>query len=393
MDSRNRFFSDMEIDALGEIMNISLGSSATSISEMLNQRVEITTPRVEISRVKDFTYKQLEPAIGVKIKYSTGLVGTNILILKRSDVRIIVGLLLGTEIDEESFELDDMNISAICEVMNQMMGASSTALAEFLNRPISISVPEPFMIDNDTEFKNQYLVDYDNEIVHINFDLKIGELVNSEFISIYSIDFAKELLGYFGLESARAEEESINLPQERQTQAFAPNIVQEAVPPVNVSAAQAQFTQPIHPPQPEQPIQAQQPAQPVQPVQPTPQPVSQQPTVYNAGNNFNSEIKQPVFRKFEEVEQVQKTNDSNLDLIMSVPLQISVEIGKARKKVKEILEFGIGTVVELDKQAGSQVDIYVNGKQIARGDVVVVDDYYGVKITEILSNKEIMDII
>ncbi|MEG2429160.1 MAG: chemotaxis protein CheC, partial [Oscillospiraceae bacterium] len=132
-------FSTMEIDAIGEILNISLGSSATSVSGMLDRRVNITTPVVKVLAADDFHFQALEPAIGVEINYISGLSGTNVMILKETDVKAIVGLLLGTDYSEEEFVMDEMSISAICEVMNQMMGASSTALSQFLNRTVNIS--------------------------------------------------------------------------------------------------------------------------------------------------------------------------------------------------------------------------------------------------------------
>ncbi|HBQ46862.1 MAG TPA: flagellar motor switch phosphatase FliY, partial [Ruminococcaceae bacterium] len=190
----------MEIDAIGEILNISLGTSATSVSELLGQPVKITTPKVKVMKTKNFNIKTYEPAIGVEINYVKGLDGQNILILKESDVKVIVGLLLQTDFSDREFVMDEMNIGAICEVMNQMMGASATALSQFLNRAISISPPNSFSIDNTEQFKNKYFPK-DEDIVAVYFNLMIGKLVNSQFINVMRTGLAKELISNFGLES------------------------------------------------------------------------------------------------------------------------------------------------------------------------------------------------
>ena len=88
-----------------------------------------------------------------------------------------------------------------------------------------------------------------------------------------------------------------------------------------------------------------------------------------------------------------KEQAENLDLIMEVPLQITVEIGRTQRKVQEILGFSKGSLVVLDKLAGDQVDLFVNGKCIAKGDVVVIDDNFGIRITEIVKKPGLMDSI
>ena len=336
----------MEIDALGEILNISLGSSATSVSQLLGQPVSITTPVVNLVETKDFDIHLYEPAIGVDVKYTEGLSGSNILILKRDDVRTIVGLLLQTDFSGKEFELDEMNIGAICEVMNQMMGAAATALSQFLNKTVNISPPSSFDIASTDEFKKKYLQE-DKNIIAVQFDLKIGSLVNSKFINIMRVNLAKELVSSFGV----TEDDMTDVP-----------------------------TQPSAPAQQVPPQAAQYPA----PAQQVPQ--QQNYCVSNA-----------VYQNFDKGgagkgAKLTKNESENLNLMMSVPLQVSVEIGRTTKKIKEILDFSSGTIVELNRQAGSQVDVYVNGKAIARGNVVVVDDNYGVRITEVM-NSEIMKLI
>jgi flagellar motor switch protein FliN/FliY len=354
-------FSPMDIDAIGEILNISLGSSATSVSELLEQRVNITTPQVEVLSSTEVHFEAMEPAIAVEINYVSGLSGKNILVLKESDVQVIVGLLLHTDYSEQPFEMDEMSIGAICEVMNLMMGASATALSQFLNRAINISPPTSFQIENAEQFKNKYFAAHE-PVVTVKFNLMIGDLVNSEFISLMTVDFSKELISSFSLDSEVKEE-----PQPPKVE-----------PPVERKTA----------PRPEPPKPAPQPQKPQKQI---PAPVNEYPVRQEPPKNYHVEA--ASYQSFDDDEGMLSGGQSNnLNLIMSVPLQITVEIGRTSKLIKDILDFTTGTIVELDKQAGSQVDVFVNGKRIAKGDVVVVDDFYGVRITEVLST-EIMKLI
>ena len=198
-------FNSMEIDALGEMMNISLGSSATAVSNMLDHRVDITTPQVSIIHVDEFTLGNLEPAMGVKIQYVEGLDGSNIMLLRRSDVKIIVDILMGGESEEEEFELNELNISAVCEVMNQMMGAAATAMSDFLGFPVNISTPEPFELNNLEEFKARNLPQGADQVVVVRFSLKIENALESEFMNVMSVPLAKDLLKGLGLSDEEEE--------------------------------------------------------------------------------------------------------------------------------------------------------------------------------------------
>ncbi|HBN81221.1 MAG TPA: flagellar motor switch phosphatase FliY [Ruminococcaceae bacterium] len=407
--SIENLLSPMDRDTIGEILNISMGSSATTVSTLLDQRVSITTPKVEVVKAKDFHFEALEPAIAVEINYVSGLSGKNVMVLKVSDVRVIVGLLLHTEFKEEDFVLDEMNLGAICEVMNQMMGASSTALSQFLSRSINISPPTSYKIENAEQFKSKYFEAYD-PVVAVHFNLMIGDLVNSEFFNLMSPEFARELitsLGSGGEEGLKKEQEQ-GAPQtspEPAAQQAAPQPAPQAVP----------AAPPLVPPASQQPAQAapvaRQSAPQAPPVRQTaPQPAeaaaspsagyvpaASAPVLHTAGRQPGQPgyaVKGASYQSFDEQDNVLTSGqNSNLNMILSVPLEVTVEIGRTTKKIKEILDFTSGTILELDKQAGSQVDVFVNGKPIAKGDVVVVDDYYGVRITEISSNDEIMKLL
>ena len=193
-------FSTMELDAIGEVMNISLGSSATAVSNLLDHRVDITTPSASLVSVEDFTLGDLEPAIAVEIKYVSGLEGSNIMLLKRNDVKVIVDILMGTTMSDEEFEFNDLTISAVCEVMNQMMGASSTALSDFLGRPVNISTPKSYTLDDLPKFKEEHFQGIDGPLVVVRFMLRIEDILNSEFVNVMSVDLARELLSGFDMD-------------------------------------------------------------------------------------------------------------------------------------------------------------------------------------------------
>lgn len=390
--NHEELMSPMEIDSIGEIMNISLGSSATTVSTLLEQRVNITTPRVTIVTAQEFEFKGLEPAVAVEINYVSGLDGTNVMVLKESDVRIIVGLLLQTEYSEEDFVLDEMSLGAICEVMNQMMGASSTALSQLLNRPINISPPSSFKIENSEQFKKKYFND-DEPIIAIHFNLMIGELTNSEFISIMSLGLAKDLISSFGFGSSSLE----STPKPAPVQAAPAPAPAAPTPPPAAPAPRP--APPAYHPDPQAGFAQTAYGVPAAAYSAPPAPMAppMQPTPVIRGNMRQPEsppyeIQSASYQNFDEQETVLTTDQSNnLNMILSVPLEVTVEIGSTKRKIKEILDFTTGTILELDKQAGSQVDIFVNGQRIAKGDVVVVDDYYGVRITEISSNVDIIN--
>ncbi len=397
--------SELQLDAIGEIMNISMGSAATAVSELLNAKVWITTPKVTVVQASELNYDRLEPAICVKIEYIKGLSGSNLMILKQDDVQLILNQLMGKPpVISPDFEFDELNISAVSEVMNQMMGASSTALSEFLGMGIDISTPTPYILSevNIADLQNYEQTDM---VAAINFDLTIDGVIKSEFISVLDIDLAATLAdrmigGATSPEPIATEPAPAPAPapqpvpqaepvqQAATVQQAAP--VQQATPmpqvaPVQQAAAPVPQATPMPQvaPVPQADMYAQQgyygypnPAMYGQPVQPVMQP---QPAV----NYRNAQLAQ--FENFEA--PLGSEQKENLQLLMDVPLQISVEIGSTKKKIKDILEFSQGTIIELERQAGAPVDVMVNGNLIARGDVVVIDDNFAVRITEIVKSK------
>ncbi len=391
-------FSSIEIDAIGEILNISLGASATAISTMLAKRVDITTPDVNVVSFDEFDYADLEPAVGVEITYVSGLSGSNIMLLKRHDVKVIVELLMGLEMTDEEFELNEMNMSAICEVMNQMMGASSTALSEFLGEVVNISTPVSFEVGEPEEFKKKCFAGQDHMVV-VNFNLKIDELVESRFMYLMTIQLAKRLVSVFGLGGDDDDIISTETPAPAPAQAapepepsnkMMSQAEIEALMQQSAAPAQAVPTQAV-PQQQTAPVgdMQQQMMQMMQMMQQQMMGMQQMQPQARAQRMIETQpLDTPQFNTVADALGEEQTE--NLQLIMDVPLEISVEIGRTKKLIKDILELSSGSLVVLDKLAGEQVDIYANGQCIAKGDVVVVDDNFGVRITEVIKRPELL---
>ena len=403
--------SDMEKDALGEVMNISMGSAATAVSELLSAKVWITTPRVEIVRADDMLqYDKLEPAVCVKIEYVKGLSGNNLMVLRQDDVQMILNQLMGQPlVVTPDFEFDELNISAVSEVMNQMMGASATALSDFLGLVVDISTPTPYIMEN-IDLSEVQDFEEEEEVAAIYFDLTIDGVIKSEFCSVLTLELAKFIAdkvlgtadeapaeapapaaaapapaqpaagGAPGGTMSQAEIEAMmqgaQQPGMPQMQPGMPQMQPGAMPPQGMPGQMPYGAYP--PPQYGGYPQAPYPYPSMPPYGGYPQPMNVQNAQLNAFDSANVQLTGE-----------QKTN---LQLLMGVPLEISVEIGTAKRKVKEILEFTQGTIIELERQAGAPVDIIVNGNLIAKGDIVVIDDNFAVRITEIIKSK-LMDSI
>lgn len=361
-------FSDMERDVIGEVMNISLGSSATSLSSLLGKRVEITVPKVNVLNASEFSYENLEPAIGVEINYVEGLNGVNLMIWKRMDAKTIIEILLGQSIPDEEFVMDEINTSAICEVMNQMMGSAATALSDFLGKAINISTPIAYEIDDKTEFKNKYFTDED-VIVAVAFELFIEGSVESQFINVIPVALAREIVSSF-LKGTETADDSESVKEEES---------------IEVSTDTSDDTEDEEYDEDEDDDEEEY-VEKVQPVKNVPKKAKPKKKQHAPVS-----VRRMEYDEFDDEEDIlTEEQRSNLELIMSVPLEISVEIGKSKRSIKDILQFGQGTIVELDKQAGALVDIIVNGQLIAKGEVVVVNDNFGVRIVEIIKKEEII---
>jgi len=364
-------FSDMERDVIGEVMNISLGSSATSLSTLLGKRVEITVPKVNVINAFEFSYENLEPAIGVEINYIEGLNGVNLMIWKKLDAKAIIEILMGQTIADDEFEMDEINTSAICEVMNQMMGSAATALSDFLGKSINISTPIAYEINDKTEFNNKYFVDED-VIVAVSFDLSIEGTVQSQFINVMPVSLAREIVSSFlkGTDSF----DGISTVENNKS-------IEKIESVIDTKKAFKSSQQNIEYEEDE----------PYEEKAPTKSSSAGARLKQKKKEQIPVNIKKMEYERFDDDEEILSEEQlSNLELIMTVPLEISVEIGKTRRKIKDIIGFSQGTIIELDKQAGALVDVIVNGQLIAKGEVVVVNDNFGVRVVEIVRKDELM---
>ena len=394
--------SALEIDAVGEILNISLGSSATAISNLLDTRVDITTPVVTVVTKEEFEMSRIEPAVGVEITYIEGLEGSNVMLLKRHDVKVIVEMMMGFEIPEDQFVLDEINISAVCEVMNQMMGASATALSEFFGKVVNISTPVSFELKDEREFIDKYFTD-DSPWVVISFVLKIADKLESEFFNVMPIELAKSLVKGFlpddydaspapapapakeapapaasapaassgGVLSQEEIERLLNGGGGQEAPAAAPapaasapapvpqpapDVAPVSQPQVQAGAAGSEMAQMMQ-------MQMQMMQQMMQQMMASQQALAQPREPHQPKTIHTQPAAQPNLRQDAVLEGEQ---EENMELIMGVPLEISVEIGRTQKLVKDILEFSKGSLIVLDKLAGEQVRI------LQRNDMLII---------------------
>lgn len=352
---------DHDKDAVGEISNISLGTAATTLSSLLNQKVNITTPTVSVATWDDLSKKYDRPCVMLQISYIEGLDGNNVLVLKEKDVKVITDLMMGGtgQIDENE-PLSELHLSAIGEAMNQMMGSAATSMSSMFNRKIDISPPVANVIETYTDTFDDMPEFLKHEFVMVAFMMQIGDLVDSEIMQLYPVSFAKELLNMFKVPDDTGRDNSSAAQQPQPQPQPAPQMSQ---------AAPQQQPQPQ--PQPQQTYTAApQMGYAQQPVQPQPN-VNVQPAAFQP---FSPDI-------------MALSQQENIDLIKDVPLDVTVELGRTKKTIKEILEFAPGTIVELNKIAGEAIDILVNGKYVAKGEVVVIEESFGVRITEIIKEK------
>ncbi len=352
--------SEFECDTLGEIGNISMGTAATTLSTLLRQRVAITTPDVSVTSGQQLRDDYPIPYVVVEVQYTEGLRGANILVIKEEDACIIANLMMGGDGTLEKRNLDEIQLSAVGEAMNQMMGSATTSISSMFNRRIDIAPPRLTLVDLGKE-ELEVAINYDFW-VRIKFKMEIGNLVNSEIMQIIPLEAVRNMIDI--LMGNTAEEASLEGLLEAESAAEPSREVREAVPPIS---------------RPESPPPVQQPYQETY--------YQDAPTTVKKGEQF---AVQPV--QFAPLRDVGMSGTpSNISLIMDVPLDITVELGKSRKTIKEILELHQGAIIQLDKLAGEPVDMLVNGKLIAKGEVVVIDESYGIRITAIISPMDRMN--
>ena len=354
---------EQEKDAIGEISNISMGTAATTLFSLVNRKVEISTPVVAFANWSDICDAYEKPCVFIRIAYTVGLDGSNILVLKEHDVKVITDLMMGGDGTNTDGELGELHLSAISEAMNQMMGSAATSLSSMLDKVIDISPPSADLIDLQQTIDESQIDEFlAGEFVKISFRLEIGDLVDSEIMQLYPVSFAKEMCANVTSNMEEDSNSTAGMSEKENTQ--------------STPAAQ-----PTPAPQPQPQMAAQQPMM-GQPMMG--QPMMGQPVDMSAMYaNQQVNVQPAQFQAFNpSIAQV--AGAENIGLIMDVPLEVTVELGRTTKSIHEILDFAPGTIIELNRIAGEPIDILVNGIYVAKGEVVIIEESYGIRITEIV---------
>ena len=359
-DIDESLLTDSEKDAIGEVANISMGSSATTLYSLVNQKVNITTPQVELANWENVIENYERPCVFIQIKYTVGLDGTNILILKEHDVMVITDLMMGGDGTNTEGEIGELQLSAISEAMNQMMGAAATSLSTMINQKVDISPPQATLLDMINDDPSDIAEFLTGTFVKISFKMQVGDLVDSTLMQLYPIDFAKTLKDtVIGADSSSSEPAPAPAPEPQ--------------------PAPAPAQQPMQMPQMDPSMMAGQPM----PQMAMPQMQMAMPQMQMAPQMMNMNIQPAQFQTFAGGTTIMAGGE-NIGIIKDVPLEVTVELGRTAKPISDILDFAPGTIIELDKVAGEPVDVLVNGKFVAKGEVVVIEESFGVRVTEIV---------
>src|SRR5690625_654511 len=348
--------SDIEVDTLGEIGNISIGSSATTLSTLLNQKVEITTPEVSVITREELNEDYSFDQVNDQVKYMEGFSGQNIFIIKSADAAIISDIMLGGDGTSPEENLSDIHLSAVQEAMNQMMGAAATSMSTVFDKRVDISPPSIELKKSNEEIETEELT-IKHSIVKVLFELKIGTLIDSCIMQLMPIDFAKELVSQLlngSDEEAATIEETVKDHMDNQEQ-MGKLHTQHDQAIQSEEASQESNTGPQF--------------------------------IGSATNQQNAQVEQADFSNFKP-NTLNQNERRNLDMLLDIPLKVTVELGRTNRTIKDILELSAGSIVELDKLAGEPVDILVNQKLIAKGEVVVIDENFGVRLTDIISQSD-----
>lgn len=336
--------STLEKDTLGEIGNISFGSSATTLSTLLHQKVEITTPRVSVIGQEELEKEITYEPVTIEVNFTEGFRGRNVFVIKADDAAVISDIMLGGDGTSPEKEMKDIHLSAVQEAMNQMMGSAATSMSAFFNKKIDISPPEIKYEDNFQLIAEQ------DAYVKVFFNLRVGDLIDSSMVQILPLTFSKEMVDELlqPNESTLVEDAQTDGPRHEQ------------------SRKQEDRSQQI-PPE-----------------------TSQEHTPQYLGNSFNQQtaaVQQAHFSEFDKM-PLNRAEQQNLDMLLDIPLKVTVELGRTKQTIQEILELASGSIIELDKLAGEPVDILVNDKLIAKGEVVVIDENFGVRVSDIISQTD-----
>ncbi len=366
-EEHKNLLSEREIDAIGEIGNISMGTAATTLFSLVNRKVEISTPRVSYAEWDDVCEAYEKPCVFIRIGYTVGLEGSNILVLKEQDVKIITDLMMGGDGTNVDCELGELHLSAISEAMNQMMGSAATSMSSMLNKVIDISPPQAELIDLQETIDESQIDEFlSDEFLKISFRLEVGDLIDSDIMQLYPISFAKELCENVTENMKEDADQTAGGTPQPTPQEAAPKAAPTGAPMMGQMAAG-------------QPMMTASPMQMGMPQMGGPMMNQDMSQMY--GQQVN--VQPAQFQPFAGNIPV-GYGPENIDLIMDVPLEVTVELGRTSKSIKEILDFTPGTIIDLNRIAGEPIDVLVNGKYVAKGEVVIIEESYGIRITDIV---------
>lgn len=348
----NEIINETEKDALGEIGNISMGTAATTLFTLLGQKVIITTPKVDVTTMREISEQYPIPFVAVNVKYKQGLKGSNLLILKSQDVKVITDLMMGGDGKNIDRDINEMDISAISEAMNQMVGSSCTSLSELFSNMIDIEPPNAFQIDlNEASFDID-IFNYDEAIVKVSFKMIVGDLIDSEIMQLIPLNFAQDMVNQL---IRKGEDKNTN----------------EVSKVEDFISSNENNNITFEPPKKEN--------------KPFIDQLEYDRNLEKANNIKQTPVNVEKFELHQFESNENKVYNENIELIHEIPIDITVELGRTTRKIGEILEYGPGTIIELDKLLGEPLEIYANSKFIAKGEVVVIDDNFGIRITDIIS--------
>lgn len=382
--------SEVERDAVGEVANISMGSSATTLYSLVNRKVDITTPVVTLTNWDGVLADYVKPCVFIQIKYTQGLDGSNILVLHEDDVKVITDLMMGGDGSNTDGELGELHLSAISEAMNQMMGSAATSLSTMLGIMIDISPPQASQVDLTALQNGSDIAEFlGGTFVKVSFRMQIGDnLVNSTIMQLYPVDFAKEIVETFinqqmggGDSAPEPEPQPASAPQGGEAPAYSGEAAAPQMGMPGMGMPQMDMSQ-MGMPQMGMP----QMGMPQMGMPGMGMPQMGMPQMYmppQMGMQPNVNVQPAQFQNFSS-DYAAMNGQENIGLIMDVPLEVTVELGRTTKSISEILEFAPGTIIELERIAGEPIDVLVNGKFVARGEVVVIEESFGIRVTEII---------
>lgn len=380
VNNLDEYLSIMEKDALGEIGNISFGSSATALSTLLNQKVDITTPTVSVISKNNLSDEFPHPYVGIQVSYTEGFLGSNLLVIKQSDAAIIVDLMLGGDGTNPSEFMDEIQLSAVQEAMNQMMGSAATSMSTIFNKRVDISPPTINILDMANGQGSNQLLNEDL-LVKVSFRIRVGELIDSNIMQLLPLNFSKELVDELmnpgqGKKEEPSSVESLSVDTQNDYRKVEGNSSY-----LNSNSFEQEGLGTSYSPTGNY----------QESYNPTQQTIVHNSGPQHFGNTLpgagQADIQPAVFSSFEQ-QPVHGTETKNLNMLLDIPLQVTVELGRTKRTVKEILELTSGSIIELDKLAGEPVDILVNNRLVAKGEVVVIDENFGVRVTDIISQSD-----